>query len=371
VGGRGARGLMPQRTPLYDRHRALGARLVDFAGWEMPVSYSGALDEHAAVRERCGLFDVSHMGEVQVRGRGAAAWCDRMTVNDVGRLEDGGGQYSVLCDDRGGVLDDLIVYRLTADHFVLVVNASTTAADLAWMREHASSDVELIDRSGETGLLAVQGPRAAQVLGGLTALDVGGMRSFTIRESTVAAENVLVSRTGYTGEDGFELFVASDRLGVLWDAVLGAMRSVEGVACGLAARDTLRLEAGLPLYGSDMDRSTTPLEAGLGWVVKLGKGDFIGRSTLAAQRDHGIPRRLVGLEMLEAGVPRHGQTVAVTGAPVGQITSGTKSPTLGRFIAMAYVATPHGEVGTTVEVDVRGRPHQARVVPRPFYRRPR
>ena len=181
----------------------------------------------------------------------------------------------------------------------------------------------------------------------------------------------LVSRTGYTGEDGFELFVASDRLGALWDAVLGAMRSVEGVACGLAARDTLRLEAGLPLYGSDMDRSTTPLEAGLGWVVKLGKSDFIGRSTLAAQRDHGVPRRLVGLEMLEAGVPRHGQIVAVAGAPVGQITSGTKSPTLGRFVAMAYVATAHAEVGTTVEVDVRGRSHQARVVPRPFYRRPR
>ena len=360
---------MPQRTPLYDRHRALGARVVDFAGWDMPVSYRGALEEHVAVRTRCGLFDVSHMGEVEVRGRGASAWCNRLTVNDVARLADGDGQYSVLCDDRGGVIDDLIVYRLAAERFLLVVNASTTAGDLAWMREHAAAEVELVDRSAETGLLALQGPRAIDVLARLTALDVAGMRPFTVRDGTVAGQPVVVSRTGYTGEDGFELFVASDRVGTLWDAVLEGMAAVDGMPCGLAARDTLRLEAALPLYGSDMDRTNTPLEAGLAWVVKLGKGNFIGGAALAAQRERGLARRLVGLDMLDPGVPRHGQAVSVAGEPVGQVTSGTKSPTLGRFIAMAYVATPHAEVGTTVEIDVRGRPHRAQVVRRPFYRR--
>jgi len=369
MGGRGARGLMPQRTPLYDRHRALGARLVDFAGWEMPVSYGGALEEHRAVRQRCGLFDVSHMGEVEVRGRGAGVWCNRLTVNDVRRLQDGAGQYSILCDERGGVIDDLIVYRLADERFLLVVNASTTEADLAWMREHGSPDVELVDRSAETGLLALQGPRAAPVLAGLADADVAAMRPFTLRDATVAGEPVRVSRTGYTGEDGFELFVASDRLPTLWDAFLAAMVAEEGFPCGLAARDTLRLEAALPLYGSDMDRTTTPLEAGLGWVVKLDKGEFIGRAALAAQREGGVPRRLVGLEMDDAGVPRHGQAVLADGGPVGQVTSGTKSPTLGRFIAMAYVPARYAEVGTAVGVDVRGRHHRAHVVQRPFYRR--
>ena len=306
-----------------------------------------------------------------MRGRNAAAWCDRLTVNDVGRLADGGGQYSILCDERGGVIDDLIVYRLAADRFLLVVNASTTPADLAWMREHAEPGVELVDQSAETGLVALQGPRAAAVLGGLTSGDVAAIAPFTVRDATVASHPVRVSRTGYTGEDGFELFVASDRLPALWDGLLEAMAPEEGFPCGLAARDTLRLEAALPLYGSDMDRTTTPLEAGLGWVVKLGKGDFIGRDALVAQRERGVPRRLVGLEMVDAGVPRHGQSVLVDDVAVGQITSGTKSPTLGYFIAMAYVPAAHAEVETSVEVDVRGRRHRARVVPRPFYRRAR
>ena len=362
---------MAQRTPLYDRHRALGARLVDFAGWEMPVSYTSALDEHRAVREHCGLFDVSHMGEVEVRGRGAAGWCDRLTVNRVAALADGDAQYSVLCDERGGVIDDLIVYRLDGERFLLVVNASTASGDLEWMRAHADPGIQIVDRSAETGLVALQGPGAARVLAGLADVDPTELRPFTIRECHVAGERVQVSRTGYTGEDGFEILVSSDRLPALWDALLAAMRPAGGLPCGLAARDTLRLEAALPLYGSDMDRETTPLEAGLGWVVKLDKGDFIGRAALAAQRERGLPRRLVGLGMDEAGVPRHGQRVLVDGAPVGQVTSGTKSPTLDRFIAMAYVPPRHAEVGTALEVDVRGRRHAARVVPRPFYRRPR
>lgn len=362
---------MAQRTPLYDRHRALGARLVDFAGWDMPVSYRGAADEHRAVRERCGLFDVSHMGEVTVTGPGAATWCDRLTVNDVARLRDGDGEYSILCDERGGVIDDLIVYREAPERFLLVVNASTTPGDLAWMRAHRAADVELVDRSAATALLALQGPQAASVLGELTALDLAGVRSFTIHDAVVAGERVRVARTGYTGEDGFELFVASDRAGALWDALVGAMARVDGLPCGLAARDTLRLEAALPLYGSDMDRATTPLEAGLGWVVKLDKGPFIGRDALAAQRDAGVARRLVGIEMDDPAVPRHGYPVYAGERTVGQVTSGTKSPTLGTFIGMAYVPRELAEPGVRLHVDVRGRRHAAHVVQRPFYRRAR
>jgi aminomethyltransferase len=362
---------MPQRTPLYDRHRALGARVVDFAGWEMPVSYRGAAEEHRAVRERCGLFDVSHMGEVEVDGSGAAAWCNRLTVNDVARLREGEGQYSVLCDERGGVVDDLIVYRTGGERFLLVVNASTTADDIAWMRAHAADGARLVDRSAETALLALQGPAAADVLAGLTALDLRGVRSFTVHDATVAGEAVRVARTGYTGEDGFELFVASDRAAALWDALLAAMARVDGLPCGLAARDTLRLEAALPLYGSDMDRTTTPLEAGLGWVVKLDKGPFVGREALAAERDAGVPRRLVGIQMDDAGVPRHGHPVCAGERTVGHVTSGTKSPTLGTFIGMAYVPRELAAPGTRLEVDVRGRRHAAHVVQRPFYRRAR
>ncbi len=362
---------MPQRTALYERHRALGARIVDFAGWEMPVSYRGALEEHRAVRERCGVFDVSHMGEIEVRGGGAAAWCDRLTVNDVGRLRDGGGQYSMLCDERGGVIDDLIVYRLATDHFLLVVNAAGTGGDFQWMREHATAGVELVDRSAETGLLALQGPLAGQVLGRLTTAAIAGIGSFTLVDAVVAGEPTRVSRTGYTGEDGFEIFASASRVGALWDALLDAMRAVDGLPCGLAARDTLRLEAALPLYGSDMDRSTTPLEAGLGWVVKLAKGPFIGRDALRAQHEDGVARRLIGLQMDEPGVPRHGQAIHAGGAAVGSITSGTKSPTLGTFVGMAYVARAHAEIGTPIAVDVRGRLHPARVVQRPFYRRAR
>jgi aminomethyltransferase len=362
---------MPQRTPLFDRHRALGARVVDFAGWEMPVSYTGALEEHHAVRERCGLFDVSHMGEVEVRGPAAAAWCDRLTVNDVRRLGPGDGQYSILCDERGGVIDDLIVYRLDAERFLWVVNASNTTVDLDWMRAHATAGVEVVDRSAETGLLALQGPRAVHVLTSIASVDVGAMKAFTVRDAVVAGESVRVARTGYTGEDGFEIFVATERAVALWDALLDAMGGTGGLPCGLAARDTLRLEAALPLCGSDMDRTTTPLETGLGWVVKLAKGEFIGRSALQSQHEAGVPRRLVGLQMDEARVPRHGQAVLADGARIGEVTSGTKAPTLGTFIAMARVARGNDAVGSRVAVDVRGRPHAAHVVHRPFYRRAR
>jgi aminomethyltransferase len=362
---------MPSRTGLFEEHVAQGARMVDFAGWEMPVSYRGALDEHRAVRERAGLFDVSHMGEIELRGRGALALADRLTVNAVARLADGDAQYSVVCDERGGVIDDVIVYRLAPDRVLLVVNAANTAADLAWIDAHRDAGVAVVDRSAETGLVALQGPAAAALLQPLTPLDLGSVRSFTARTTTVAGVDVLVSRTGYTGEDGFELLVGSDRLVALWRAVLAAVEEAGGLPCGLAARDTLRLEAALPLCGTDMDQTTTPLEAGLGWVVKLEKDDFVGAAALRAQRTEGVVRRLVGVRLDEAGIPRHGYPVWADGRRAGEVTSGTKSPTLGSFIGMAYVEAASTAVGTALEVEIRGRRLPARVVERPFYRRRR
>jgi glycine cleavage system T protein (aminomethyltransferase) len=358
-----------RRTPLNAAHRALGARMVEFAGWEMPVSYAGAADEHRAVRERCGLFDVSHMGEVELRGPGAGALCQELTVNDVSRLKIGDGQYTVLCDERGGVLDDLIVFRLGPERYLLVVNAANTEADVAWIAAHSRGRAEVVDRSAEQGLLALQGPDSEVVLRTLTPLDLNAMRPFTALDGPVAGKRALVSRTGYTGEDGFEILVDAGDTEAVWTQLVDAARRRGGMPAGLAARDTLRLEAGLPLCGTDMDATTTPLEAGLAWVVKLGKGAFVGRDVLAAQVRDGLPRRLVGIEMDEPGIPRHGQTVRRDGAEVGQVTSGIKSPTLDRCIGLAYVATAAAEEGTSLAVDIRDRRLAARVVPRPFYRR--
>jgi aminomethyltransferase len=359
---------MGRRTPLYDTHRGLGAKVVEFAGWDMPVSYAGAQAEHHMVRRHCGLFDVSHMGEVELRGRGAAAACQRLTVNDVSKLVDGRAQYSVLCDERGGVLDDLIVYRLAAERYLLVVNASNREADVEWIRAHVPSDVEVVDRSDELGLIAVQGPAAKEVLGGL-APGATVLGSFGVTPATLAGHDVMVARTGYTGEDGFEVFVDAGEAVAVWTTLLDAAAARDGGPAGLAARDTLRLEAALPLCGTDMDRTTTPLEAGLGWVVKLDSGDFIGAQALAAQRASGVPRRLIGIELDGAAVPRHGYPVWHDGAHVGEVTSGARSPTLGTTIGMAMVASRATPTGTRLEIEIRGRRVPAMVVDRPFYRR--
>ncbi len=360
---------MGRRTPLYGAHQALGARCVEFAGWDMPVLYSSATDEHRAVRERCGLFDVSHMGELELRGPEAGAVCEELTVNDIARLRVGDAQYTILCNDQGGVLDDLIVIRLGPERYLLVVNAANTAADLAWIRERARGRCEVLDRSDEFALLALQGPEAERVLRELTALDLRTLRPFTAIEGPIVDRRVLVSRTGYTGEDGFELLVESAEARLLWDAVLEVTLRQGGLPAGLGARDSLRLEAGLPLCGSDMDGTTTPLEAGLGWVVRLGKGEFVGRAAMRAQSEAGLGRRLVGLQLDEAGIPRHGHPVWQGGKPVGTVTSGARSPTLGTFIGLAYVAAGAAQVGMHLEVEIRGRRLPARVVRRPFYRR--
>ena len=360
---------MARRTPLHQMHRDLGARFLDFAGWEMPLSYTSAAEEHRSVREHCGLFDVSHMGEIEMCGSGAAALCQLLTVNDVSRLRIGDGQYTLFCNEQGGVLDDLIVFRTGPERFLLVVNAANTAADLAWIRAHARPHADVIDRSAELALVALQGPEAEIALRRLTPFDLSALRPFTACETTVAGQRTWISRTGYTGEDGFEMLVEASEATAVWGPALDAVRRRGGVPAGLAARDTLRLEAGLPLCGTDMDATTTPLEAGLGWVVKLGKGDFVGRSALQLQRAEGVRRRLVGIVMDEPAVPRHGYAVWQDGASVGTVTSGTRSPTLKSFIGLAYLATEVAAPGTPVTVDVRGRRMAARVVARPFYRR--
>jgi aminomethyltransferase len=357
---------MALRTPLYDEHRALGARIVEFGGWDMPLTYAGALEEHRAVRTRCGLFDVSHMGEVEVSGPEAAAAVARLTTNDVGRLHDGQAQYSLLLNERGGIIDDLIVYRLGGRRFFIVVNAANAARDVAWMQAHLPGGATLRDESAAWALLALQGPAAAAALQPLVTRPLADLSTFAIREDAIDGTPVRIARTGYTGEDGFEIFVPAAQAAPLWRRVLERVRAAGGMPTGLAARDTLRLEAGMLLCGSDMDERTTPWEAGLGWVVK-GQG-FIGQGALEPLRTNPA-RRLVAFQMDEPGVPRHGQAVHRDGAPAGEVTSGTKSPTLDSFIGLAYVSGPAAPPGTALAIEMRGKRLRAHVVAKPFYRR--
>ena len=356
-----------KRTPLYDAHRAAGARMVDFAGWEMPVQYTGIIDEHLAVRTRAGLFDVSHMGEVEVRGAGALAACQYATANDVGRLADGQAQYSLLLTPAGGIVDDVIIYRRAADRFFFCVNASNRERDVAHLRAHVRG-AEVIDRSDDYALLALQGPRATAILARLTSVELGRVPRFAFAEGEVAGRGALIAHTGYTGEDGWELYCAPGDAAALWQAILDAGRP-DGVApAGLGARDTLRLEAALPLYGHELGEDTTPFEARLAWVVRMDKGDFVGRAGLETHRQRGPRRCLVGIELTEPGVPRAGYRVLRQGSAVGEVTSGTKSPTLGKGIGLGYVEPSASGPDTPTAVEIRGREVAARVVRLPFYR---
>ncbi len=360
-----------RRTPLYDMHRRLGAKLVEFGGWEMPVSYRGIVEEHRAVRTAAGLFDVSHMGEIEVSGPDAGALCQHLTTNDVRRLADGQVQYTLLCRPEGGVVDDVTLYRHGPARYFFCVNASNSAKDLAWISGHATGDVTVTNRSDATALLALQGPRAEAILGRLTSAPLAALRPWRFLEDDVAGCKTLISRTGYTGEDGFELYAASRDAEHLWSALLDAGR-VDGLEpIGLGARDTLRLEAALALYGHELDDTTSPLAAGLQRFVVLDGEDFIGRDALLRERAAGSARRLVGLGMLAPGIARQGYDVVVDGARVGRVTSGTQSPTLGRAIALAYVEAGLATPGTRLAVDVRGRAIGAEVVPTPFYKRPK
>ena len=355
-----------KRTPLYAAHVRAGARMVPFGGWEMPVQYRGIIEEHRAVRSAVGCFDVSHMGEFQVEGPAALAALQKLTTNDVAALEIGQIQYSLLCYPHGGVVDDLTVYRLAPDRYMLTVNASNIAKDWAWVTEHGQG-ATWSNMSEDTGLIAVQGPKAEALVGRLASVEVPAIGYYHFAQGTVAGVPTLISRTGYTGEDGFELYVPAGETERLWNALHEA-GAADGVASiGLGARDTLRLEMRYALYGNDIDETTNPLEAGLGWVVKPAKGDFIGRDAIEKVRAAGPARKLIGLEMNDRSVARHGYPVVKDGGPTGIVTSGTFGPSVERSIAMAYVATPHAAVGTEVGVEIRSQVKPAHVVKTPFH----
>jgi aminomethyltransferase len=358
-------------TPLTEAHRALGARLIEFGGWLMPVQYTSIIEEHRAVRERVGLFDLSHMGELYVEGPDAGAALASALVTDPPSLAIGRAQYSMICMPSGGIIDDLIVYRLAETRFLVVANAGNAAVVSDALAERlVAFKAVLDDRALATGLLAIQGPRAVDVLRPLTDVDLDALRYYAIAEGSVAGIPGLVARTGYTGEDGFEVFVDTGLTSKLWEVLLGAVQAQGGAPIGLGARDTLRLEAGMPLYGNELDLGTNPFEAGLGRVVKLGKaGDFVGRAALEKVARDGPAHRLVALVVEGRGIARHGYPVFSGERRTGVVTSGTQSPTLGVPIAMAYVAPEDAETGTVVDVEIRGARVPARVVALPFYRR--
>jgi len=362
-----------KKTALNARHRASGARMVAFGGWDMPVEYSGITAEHMAVRERVGLFDVSHMGQIEIAGKDALAAVQRISCNDASKLVPGQAHYSGLMTAEGTFVDDLLVYRLADRHFLLVVNASHIADDYACIAGGIApvGDAIAVDASSRYALLALQGPRALEVLQPLTGVDLSGIKYYWFAHGEVASVRATISRTGYTGEDGFEIFVPPQSADRVWQALLQAGDSLGILPCGLGARDTLRLEASMRLFGNDIDRTTTPLEAGLGWIVALGKGEFIGSEALKRQKAEGPARKLVGFEMAERGIARQGcDLFAPQGAAkIGAVTSGTQTPFLKKAIGMAYVPKELASAGTDIHVDVRGRTSKARVVALPFYKR--
>ena len=363
-----------KRTPLDALHRELGARLVPFAGYEMPVQYTSIIEEHRTVRSAVGLFDLSHMGELEVTGEEAVAFLRYALVSDPGALEVGQAQYSMACDADGGIIDDLIVYRREESRYWVVCNASNRAPVVAQLTELLSRGdfgAELEDRSDRTALVAPQGPNAAALLGELTDVDLAAIGNYRSAPGTVAGIECLVARTGYTGEDGFELFCDAPHADELWRALAVAGERHGLRPCGLGARDTLRLEAGMPLYGNELSRETNPFEVNLGRVVKLEKGEFVGRAALQAVQQHGPQRKLIGLQMVDNAIPRAGYEVRSDGAAVGSVTSGTLSPTLGTKIAMALVPASLAGIGQAFEVVVRDRPYRAEQVKLPFYRRQR
>ena len=365
-----------KQTPLNRVHRELGGKMVDFGGWDMPVQYpAGTIEEHLRTRNHSGLFDVSHMGEIDVKGSDAIAFVNRITSNDVTKLIDGQAQYSALTTPDGTVIDDLLVYRFAADHLFLVVNAGTTEKDWEWIRSHhAGESVELKNVSTEYCQIALQGPDALTILQQLTDVPLNDIKYYHFTTGTVDGVESIISRTGYTGEDGFEVYAAAAKGEQLWNKMLevGKVGTETGVLpCGLAARNTLRLEAGMSLYGHEIDETTTLLEANLGWICKLDKGEFIGREKLAQQKEAGLKRRLVGFEITERGIARDDQEVVIGDQRVGKVTSGSPAPYLKKNIGFAYVPAEFAAVGGEIKIDVRGRLVGAQIVKTPFYKRAR
>ena len=345
--------------------------MVPYAGWEMPVEYSGISNEHLAVRTRAGVFDVSHMGEIEIAGKGALEAVQRISSNDASMLKVGQAQYAGLLTHDGTFIDDLLVYRMGPSHFMLVVNAANTAKDVAWISEQVkvAGDAAVVDSSSRYALIAIQGPAAREVLQPLTGVELSDIRYYWFSYGEVASARVTISRTGYTGEDGYEIFVPPNMADRVWQALIESGRHADVIPCGLGARDTLRLEAAMRLYGNDIDESTTVLEAGLGWTIGWKKVDFIGRDRLLEQKERGLTRTLVGFEMLERGIARQGYAVVSDGQHLGHVTSGTQTPFLKKAIGMAYVPMALSAPGSSIDIDVRGRATKAQVVPLPFYKR--
>jgi aminomethyltransferase len=363
---------MLKRTPLYESHTATGGKMVAFAGWEMPVQYSGPIPEHMAVRQSAGLFDVSHMGEIEIIGPDALACLQHLTTNDASKLADNQAQYSILANDQGGVIDDLLVYRINAEFFLMVVNAANTDKDFAWIKQHAAPyDVQAIDVSDAWALMALQGPLSERILQELTDHMLDRIPYYWSQKVKVDGVDCRVSRTGYTGEDGFEIFCDPKDARHLWNRLLLTGHDKGLLPCGLAARNTTRLEAAFRLWGNDMDETTTPLEAGLGWVVKLAKGDFTGRDALDRQKREGLRRKIVGFEMEDRAPARDGYGVIIEGAEVSKVSSGSPAPYLRKNIGLAYLPIEHTATGTRFHINIRGREVEARVVETPFYKRER
>lgn len=360
-----------KKTPLYEKHLALGGRMISFGGWLLPVEYGGVgmAAEHKAVREKAGLFDVSHMGEIILQGPDALALVQKLITNDAGKLEINQALYTAMCYPEGGVVDDLVVYKTEENCYLLVVNGANIEKDYQWIMENKEGQVEVKNASAMLAQLALQGPKSLQILQKVTAYPVEKIKFYWCQPRIMLAEvSCLISRTGYTGEDGFEIYCPAEQGAIVWEAILAAGKDEGLVPAGLGARDTLRLEAGLPLYGQELSCQITPLEAGLGKAfVSFDKGEFIGREALLAQQEQGVPRKLVGIEMLDKGIPRNGYPILLAGEEVGVVTSGTQSPTLQKSLGMALVKAEHASLGKEVLVGVRQRQLKARIVSRPFY----
>lgn len=357
------------RTPLYDTHLKAGAKMVEFGGWLMPVQYEGIIKEHQAVRTTAGLFDVSHMGEIEIQGNGAQELIQRLITNDIERLSPGKALYSPMCNPEGGTIDDLLVYMKGLQHFLLIVNAANIDKDYNWVLNQADEGVAIRNISEETCQLALQGPAAQTILQRLTTVELSQIKYFNFSYGQVQGCECLISRTGYTGEDGFELYFPSEYAEKLWETLMSAGEQEGLRPIGLGARDTLRFEAALALYGHELTDSISPVMAGLGWTVKFNKDNFIGKESLWQESQQGPKYRLVGLEMLERGIPRPNYIISKEDKEVGWVTSGTFAPTLGKNLALAYVKAEWAEVGNQLDVFVRDKPLKASIVPKPFYKR--
>ncbi|MFE7060992.1 glycine cleavage system aminomethyltransferase GcvT [Sutcliffiella sp. NPDC057660] len=359
-----------KRTPLFEVYKDFGAKTIDFGGWDLPVQFSSIKEEHEAVRTKAGLFDVSHMGEIEVKGKDSLAYLQKMMTNDVSKLKDGGAQYTAMCYENGGTVDDLLVYKKADADYLLVVNASNIEKDYDWLASKVTEEVTVTNVSETMAQLAIQGPLAEEALQKLTNTDLSEIKFFKFKENVeINGIPALVSRTGYTGEDGFEIYCASEKAVELWNEIL---KDENVVPCGLGARDTLRFEANLALYGQELSKDITPLEAGIGFAVKVNKEeDFFGKEVLKDQKENGVPRKLVGIEMIDKGIPRHGYEVFVGEEQVGEVTTGTQSPTLKKNIGLALLKKEFTELETEVEVQVRKKRLKAKVVKTPFYQRPK